>query len=387
MFQKHVQESLAGPDHPFAASPIRFLEAYWTLGSVRLRRSSTILCLQDMASSSAGTYPPGNQVGSSSSQNPLDDSDEDDPGAGYPGDHGLLSVDPFDDNSGDIVSFKRKQKRKAPASLSKFLSPFADSGTVLPSAAAAASSPRAGAPRLNGGRGYGQRPLEENGNSFNMETNLNHANDGSPLDWYVEGPGRRVGYEDMTAIDWIFEYTKERQRLRALYSSATGIIGYAQQMLDASQIWVVLILTGLAAGLVAAAIDIASDWLGDIKMGYCSAGVDGGRFYLNKYFCCWGYGEWSKCQDWVPWSAALHITSSGGKWIVEYIFFILYSVSCVKYMAIEILIMPTDCICTVCQCLGANLCHIRKAQWDTGDQDSLGRVRNSAFYGCLDVGH
>lgn len=109
-----------------------------------------------------------------------------------------------------------------------------------------------------------------------------------PVDWYVEGPGRRVGYDDMTAIDWIFEYTKERQRLRALYSSGAGIIGYFRQLLDASQIWAVLIGTGIAAGIIAACIDVASDWLGDIKSGYCSHGPGGGKFYLNKGFCCWG---------------------------------------------------------------------------------------------------
>jgi chloride channel 3/4/5 len=299
-----------------------------------------------MASSPAGDFLPETRAGSSSSQGLLGDGDEDHPIASYSGDAGLQSFDPLGDDSGDIVSFKRKQKQKAPVSLSKFLSPYTGNRTASP--AAAASSPRAGTPRLNGARSLGQRPLEENGNSVNLDANLNHNKDGSPLDWYVEGPGRRVGYEDMTAIDWIFEYTKERQRLRVLYSSATGVIGYAQQILDVSQIWIVLILTGLAAGLIAASIDIASDWLGDIKTGYCSAGADGGRFYLNKYFCCWGYEEWSKCQDWIPWSTALHVTSTGGKWVVQYIFFILYSVSYFKYRVVRVLNGLVDCICLVC---------------------------------------
>jgi chloride channel 3/4/5 len=156
--------------------------------------------------------------------------------------------------------------------------------------------------------------------------NAGASKDGEPLDWYVEGPGRRVGYEDMTAIDWIFEYTKERQRLRILYSNATGLVGYAQQFWDASQVWVVLLLTGLAAGTFAAGIDVASDWLGDLKTGHCSGTEDGGRFYLNKYFCCYGYDTWAECGDWVPWSLALGITSAGGKWFIEYFFFIIFSV-------------------------------------------------------------
>jgi hypothetical protein len=112
--------------------------------------------------------------------------------------------------------------------------------------------------------------------------------DGSS-DWYVEGPGRRVGYDDLTAIDWIFEYTKERQRLRILSSTTNGLVGYVRQLLDASHVWVVLILTGVAVGVLAAAINIASDWLGDIKFGFCKSGEQGGQFYLNKAFCCWGH--------------------------------------------------------------------------------------------------
>lgn len=112
---------------------------------------------------------------------------------------------------------------------------------------------------------------------------------GGPLDWYVEGPGRRVGYDNLTAIDWIFEYTKERQRIRLLHSGNKGVVGYLRLLLDAGHVWLVLIATGIVVGVLAACIDIASNWLGDIKIGYCRSGPEGGAFYLNRSFCCWGY--------------------------------------------------------------------------------------------------
>lgn len=171
---------------------------------------------------------------------------------------------------------------------------------------------------------------------------LNDTKDGGGFDWYLEGPGRRVGYDDLTAIDWIFEYTKERQRLRLLLSQAAGLYGYARQLYDASQVWLILIGVGLASGVLAASIDVASDWLGDLKTGYCRSGAGGGRFYLNKGFCCWGhqgmssapqgsmnltvYLEYAQCQDWTPWSSALHVRSNAGQYIVEYIFFVIFSV-------------------------------------------------------------
>jgi chloride channel 3/4/5 len=280
----------------------------------------------NMASSSAGYFPPSEQAGSSSSSRSPpkpaaieEDSDNDDPvAASYSADQDLLADDPLEADGEDIVSFKRKQKQTAG---SRFLSAISGNGS---SSRQATPSPiRGGTPTPNSSRSLGLNTI---GASRDAAT---ASKDGGPLDWYVEGPGRRVGYQDLTAIDWIFEYTKERQRLRILYSSASGILGYAIQFWDASQVWILLILTGLAAGLFAASIDVASDWLGDVKTGYCSAGESGGHFYLNKYFCCYGYDELAQCGDWIPWSLALHVTSKGGKWFIEYFFFVMFSVSAI----------------------------------------------------------
>ena len=133
--------------------------------------------------------------------------------------------------------------------------------------------------------------------SHELTSNLNLATDETyfdtrspdPPDWNQAGPGRRVGYEEFTAIDWIYEYAKERQRFRVLLSNAAGLVGYLRRAVDASQIWFVLVLTGILTGLLAAFIDIASDWLGDLKTGFCTTGEGGGKFYLNKIFCCWGF--------------------------------------------------------------------------------------------------
>jgi chloride channel 3/4/5 len=112
--------------------------------------------------------------------------------------------------------------------------------------------------------------------------------EGGPLDWYGGGPRRRVAYDDLTAIDWIYEYSKERQRLRMLHSKGGGLLGQLYQLWDASQIWLVLVATGIASGMLAGIINIASNWLEDLKGGYCRQGPGGGRFYLNRAFCCWG---------------------------------------------------------------------------------------------------
>ena len=233
----------------------------------------------------------------------------------------MLADEPMPGDLTEPVSFKRKRKPSALAQPARIISAL--TGRLLrfgqsPNDAAARSSPEhtllhgLDVPRRNNGHGSG------NGSG--------HGKEGMPLDWYVEGPGRRVGYEDLTAIDWIFEYTKERQRLRVLAGTTKGLLGYLTQLVDASQVWMVLILTGLAVGTIAAGIDVVSDWLGDIKTGYCSSGKEGGAFYLNRMFCCYGYEEWSKCVGWRSWGAVLGVSSKAGVFITEYIFFLLFSV-------------------------------------------------------------
>ncbi|KAG2012421.1 hypothetical protein GB937_007252 [Aspergillus fischeri] len=213
------------------------------------------------------------------------------------------------------ISFKRKQKQPAKFSFSRLF--FSDEPeSTIPFRATNTTNEQT--PEVDSSL---TQLRARNGNG-----NLNAPKDGGFLDWYVEGPGRRVGYDDFTAIDWIFEYTKERQRKRLLYSSAPGLSGYARRLLEASNVWVVLIATGVLVGIIAACIDITSDWLGDLKTGYCKNGSGGGKFYLNRNFCCWGHDDISDCLDWTPWRRALGVRSSSGGYTVEYIFYVLYSV-------------------------------------------------------------
>lgn len=238
----------------------------------------------------------------------------------------VLDEDPLKDNFGAPRSFKRKQKRSLFdfAQPSRLFTTFTGSSGPRPR-----GGNRSGASYGNGALGNDHSPLENLGDPQQLGTGGANENatfkDGGPLDWYVEGPGRRVGYEDLTAIDWIFEYTKERTRLRVLRATAQGLLGKIQLALDTTQEWVILVLTGMLVGTLAAIIDITTDWLGDLKAGYCTRG-DGGRFYLNKSFCCMGYDEGAQCLGWRPWATALNISSTAGGWVIEYFFFIMFSV-------------------------------------------------------------
>ena len=167
------------------------------------------------------------------------------------------------------------------------------------------------------------------------------------MDWYVEGPGRRVGYDNLTAIDWIYEYSKERTRLRNLTANSPGPLGQAKLLADSSQIWFVLGFTGLAVGTVAAGIDVVSDWLGDLKTGFCSDVDSGGKFYLNRAFCCWEVESYAACADWRSWPEAMGLGSFGGGYAVEYFLFVCFSVSYPAFSTPSILydMTKTSCVC------------------------------------------
>lgn len=233
-------------------------------------------------------------------------------------DRHVLDDDPIHNDPDVPMSFKRKQEPSLLSSSARFLSSLTGSSS-RPQQGSHTSTPRDHSPAP----GHYNEPLRQNNHTV--------GKGGGPLDWHVEGPGRRVGYDDLTAIDWIFEYTKERQRLRVLSSTSNGLLGYAALLLDASQAWIILLLTGLSVGAIAAIINVVSDWLGDIKLGFCSSGPEGGHFYLNKQFCCLGYDRGAHCTGWKTWAESMGVHSAGGKWFLEYIFYILFSVSSHTY--------------------------------------------------------
>ena len=84
---------------------------------------------------------------------------------------------------------------------------------------------------------------------------------------------------------------REQIRRKARRKRAAGVFDRGSQSwryrlwasYDAAQGWIVVTLIGIAIGLNAAFLNIVTEWLSDIKLGYCTT-----AFYLNEQFCCWG---------------------------------------------------------------------------------------------------
>lgn len=131
----------------------------------------------------------------------------------------------------------------------------------------------------------------------------------------------RDRYDDLSSIDWIQELSRERRRKLTLQEDQT-LNGKTIRLIDQMQTWIIITVTGLIVGVLAASIDIVSLYLGDLKEGYCSSSI-----YLGKAFCCWGLTEDEVCHDWHLWSKSFNITSSGGAYIINYLFYCFLAAS------------------------------------------------------------
>ncbi|KAI9803353.1 MAG: glycerol ethanol, ferric requiring protein [Piccolia ochrophora] len=125
-------------------------------------------------------------------------------------------------------------------------------------------------------------------------------------------------YEDFTTIDWVQDAAREelrrkaRRREHAGSFHRNGRIGWRRKLwesYDAGQAWIVVTLIGAAIGLNAAFLNIVTEWLSDVKLGYCTT-----AFYLNESFCCWGAEN--GCAQWHRWSSL---------WPVNYLLYIVFS--------------------------------------------------------------
>lgn len=122
-------------------------------------------------------------------------------------------------------------------------------------------------------------------------------------------------YDDLSSIDWIQEFAKERRRKFALEEDQT-LNGKTTRIIDQCQTWIIICMTGIAVGILAACIDVLSLYLGDLKEGHCSR-----SFFLSKSFCCWDLKEDETCYQWHTWSNTFAVTSKGGSYLINYLFY------------------------------------------------------------------
>lgn len=77
-------------------------------------------------------------------------------------------------------------------------------------------------------------------------------------------------------------------------------------------------------GVFAALIDMAVDWLSDLKNGFCTS-----TFWLSYHMCCREFESSNgvACDNWNTWSESLGFQAdSNGGFLLDYLFFIIAAV-------------------------------------------------------------
>ncbi|KAI8889173.1 hypothetical protein K501DRAFT_238942 [Backusella circina FSU 941] len=127
-------------------------------------------------------------------------------------------------------------------------------------------------------------------------------------------------YEDFSTIDWVKDATLERYRQSAVHSKNSNDKSWRawwQLTFETTESWIVVLLVGAAIGLNSALIAIVTDWLSDIKLGYCST-----AWWLNQKFCCWEIEhDGGGCEYWTTWSEFMNLGPD--VYIIQWFFYVL----------------------------------------------------------------
>ncbi|XP_040822174.1 H(+)/Cl(-) exchange transporter 3 isoform X5 [Ochotona curzoniae] len=174
---------------------------------------------------------------------------------------------------------------------------------------------------LDGDTVVGTHYTMTNGGSINSSTHLLDL-----LDEPIPGVGT---YDDFHTIDWVREKCKDRERHRRINSKKKeSAWEMTKSLYDAWSGWLVVTLTGLASGALAGLIDIAADWMTDLKEGICLSAL-----WYNHEQCCWGsnettFEERDKCPQWKTWAELIIGQAEGpGSYIMNYIMYIFWALS------------------------------------------------------------
>jgi len=135
----------------------------------------------------------------------------------------------------------------------------------------------------------------------------------------------RTKYRDYHSIDWLRETSKDKKRQILIEQDRKSGRFYdkSYSIFDKCSGWIVVLLIGIAAGCAAGLVDITTKWLSDLKLGLCYKSI-----FFNREQCCWDSKnpKIEDCESWRTWNQLFHVDSSGGSYVINYLFYVGLSV-------------------------------------------------------------
>jgi chloride channel 3/4/5 len=128
--------------------------------------------------------------------------------------------------------------------------------------------------------------------------------------------------KDYTTLDWNFsKYSLHRMRrlLRLENLNNPGWKGRLKYAYIQAQAWIVLLLVGVLTAFAASIIHLVSEWLSDLKEGYCSV-----NWSTTRRVCC--MDSLPVCSHWIKWDQAVlgyHANNASTYWWNYFMYIIL----------------------------------------------------------------
>lgn len=118
-------------------------------------------------------------------------------------------------------------------------------------------------------------------------------------------------YADFHTIDWVHEKNKDKKRHKFIHEQGSiSWKGKCEKWFDAASGWLIVLLVGIAAGLVAGFIDVSVEWMTDFKVGVCAE--PNSSIFYDETTCCWlsedTRVELDNCTWWKTWAELAHLS-------------------------------------------------------------------------------
>uniref|UniRef100_A0A914VQ98 Chloride channel protein n=1 Tax=Plectus sambesii TaxID=2011161 RepID=A0A914VQ98_9BILA len=138
-------------------------------------------------------------------------------------------------------------------------------------------------------------------------------------------PATTDPFEKFRSIDWLREWTRDRQREKHFAKRhKSPVIRKLHKLWGTNSGWICVFMVGLSIGALGGLITLGTRYMSDLKNGVC---LD--RFWLDQQLCC----RWQNdtlyvtdtCDEWKTWPEVLGIGASKNQsfwdYTVEFLFF------------------------------------------------------------------
>lgn len=142
-------------------------------------------------------------------------------------------------------------------------------------------------------------------------------------------PSSRVR-KDFGTLDWYFQKHVQKRNRRQVseFNGRRGIKGHLKNALIDMQSVMVLLIVGVCTAMSGLAIGLCSQWLTQLKQGYCR--VHG--FWTPRNICCLDAPD-GICSAWVSWHAFVGLSPGFFAFWVDFVFYVGIAVGCASLSA------------------------------------------------------